>query len=325
VSAAPPSNVQTAPSPGRSAPAAGLEPTAIGRRATIAEVAWAALRSHLAAFLEHEPGARSGEDPEGVHDMRVASRRMRAAIALFRQWLPDECPGLSAELKWVSGALGAVRDLDVQLEQVRTWRSDMPADEAEALDPLITFLLGQRDQARAHLTSVLDSPRYERLVTDLTAAALSPVPPAKPARSVAPRLIRRRYRKIRKAGKGAGPESAPEDLHALRIRDKRLRYGLEFLQPVYPGSTRPLIRRLVAVQDLLGDHQDAHAGLERTRAVIQERPEAFSPLGLFALGRVAERYETMGAACRTRFPEVFRGVRGKPWKRLKREMRRRER
>src|SRR5207237_6010300 len=88
----------------------------VGPGATAAEVAVASLRQHLAGFLEQEPGTRLGEDPEHVPDMRVATRRMRAAMSLFAEWLPARFASFRRELKWVAGALGDVRDLDVQLE-----------------------------------------------------------------------------------------------------------------------------------------------------------------------------------------------------------------
>jgi triphosphatase len=90
-------------------------PTDFDASASIGTVAVAALRRQLSAFLNEEAGARLGDDPERLHDMRVASRRLRAALALFADVLPQRVVALREELKWIGGVLGTVRDLDVQL------------------------------------------------------------------------------------------------------------------------------------------------------------------------------------------------------------------
>jgi len=82
----------------------------------------ATLRRQFASFVKHEPGARLGEDEEDVHDMRVATRRMRAALRLFRDYLPKRTTArMMRELRWIALALGEVRDLDVLITQIRAW------------------------------------------------------------------------------------------------------------------------------------------------------------------------------------------------------------
>ena len=98
-----------------------LGPETVGRVASIAEVAYAVFRKQLRRMLRHEPGTRLGDDIEELHDMRVASRRLRAAIRLFRPFLPARFDRLGAELRWLGGVLGDVRDLDVQIEQLEEW------------------------------------------------------------------------------------------------------------------------------------------------------------------------------------------------------------
>jgi inorganic triphosphatase YgiF len=93
-------------------------PTVVDPTMTIRAVALAVLRRHFSTMLAKEPGTRLGDDIEDLHDMRVASRRLRAALALFEDVLPETIVGLKDELAWIGGQLGAVRDLDVQLEQL---------------------------------------------------------------------------------------------------------------------------------------------------------------------------------------------------------------
>ncbi len=100
------------------------------------------------------------------------------------------------------------------------------------------------------MLEMLDSRRYEAFVSrfgrTLRARHLARSGPAsRPARALAPDLIESRFRSVRKAGARIGPASPATDYHRLRIRCKRLRYALEFLADLYPGETRPLIRRLV--------------------------------------------------------------------------------
>ena len=99
-------------SPGR--PISG--PTEIGPELNLGELAYAVLRRQLAVLRAKEPGTRLGEDPEELHDMRVATRRLRAALDLFAEVLPIRSRNFRGELGWLAGVLGAVRDLDVQLE-----------------------------------------------------------------------------------------------------------------------------------------------------------------------------------------------------------------
>ena len=300
----------------------------IGTDPTVGDVAFATLRRNVTAFLEQEPGARLGEDPEAVHDMRVASRRMRAAMALFSEALPARFASFRRELKWVAGALGAVRDLDVQLAQVHEWTKDMNPDDVRSLGPMMMLLERRRRQARGRLLRTLDSRRYSRLTSGLrdglrhgpsrrsTAARI-------PVTAVAPDLLQRRYKKVRRAGARLDSWSSPEDFHALRIRCKRLRYALEFHSEVYPGVTQPVIRRLVAVQDVLGEHQDAQVALGHLFELVEQRSQSFPPRAMFVLGRITERYERRASELRERFPDAFADIRGKPWKNLRREMRRR--
>src|SRR3712207_2014084 len=93
-----------------------LGPTEIDATLSVGEVAFAILRRHFAEMLAHEPGVRLGEDPEDLHDMRVATRRLRAALKLYADALPKRAERYESDLRWVAGALGEVRDLDVHLE-----------------------------------------------------------------------------------------------------------------------------------------------------------------------------------------------------------------
>ena len=290
-------------------------------RSSVGEVALAVLRRQLVELLAHEPGARLGEGAEEIHDMRVAIRRMRAAMALFGDALPESARPLRRELKWVARTLGEVRDVDVQLRQVASWARELPAEDRAALDPVMKSLRNRRTLARRRLLRALDSARYGHLVASLTTMIEQPPSGTSvsriPVALAGPRLVRRRYRTLRKAAAAVGKRSPPQDLHRLRIRGKRLRYAIEFLQPVYGKPAVRLIARLKAVQDVLGLHQDAQVAMEHFRQMAVDQSHALPSDAQFLLGRLAERYRMQAQEQRALVPKVYGRVRGKAWKRLR--------
>ena len=309
-------------------PPADLGPRDVDDSKTVGQVAFAVLRTQFPTFLAHEPGARLGEDPEDVHDMRVAIRRMRASMSVFREALPVRAQALRRELKWVGAALGEVRDLDVQLEQFGRWAGELSTEDRTALAPVMKTFERRRSQARQRLLRVLDSRRYERLIASLTTmlrqGPLRRSPPSRvPALIAGPDLVRGRYRRMRKAGNPIDDHSPPEALHRLRIREKRLRYATEFLQPLYGKPAGRLIKRLSTMQDVLGLYQDAQVGMEQVRRLAEEGTADLPTQAVFVLGRIAERYRLQATEQRAMFPKAYRRARGKAWRRLRRAMDRR--
>ena len=96
--------------------------------------------------------------------MRVASRRLRAALSLFADYLPAEAVRLEPELAWLGQTIGAVRDLDVQLVRLDEWTAAVPPEDREPLSRLRALLDEERARARAEMLKALDSARYERFV-----------------------------------------------------------------------------------------------------------------------------------------------------------------
>jgi triphosphatase len=310
------------PAPGPQPEQASVEPGS-----SVGEAAFAILGRHFATFLEKEPGTRLGEDPEDLHDMRVATRRLRAAMSLFRGALPVRAVGLRAELKWVAGLLGAVRDLDVQIEQTLDWneeRSEAEPGAHDALAALRSLLEAERAQARRGLLEGLDSARYHRLIRGFRAmlehGPLRRSPASRePIAEFAPGTLRPRYRKIRRSARKLGPDPEPPMLHRLRIRCKRLRYALEFLSPLYGEPAQSTIRRLVKVQDLIGAHQDAQVAMARLRGMVEKRGSELPPASVFLMGEIVERYAQEAARLRRKFPKVYARLR-RPWKSLDKGM-----
>jgi CHAD domain-containing protein len=224
---------------------------------SVGEVAFAVLRKGFNGVLSHETGTRLGEDPEELHDMRVATRRTRAALSLFAEVLPVRARHVRTELGWLAGMLGAVRDLDVQLERMEVWIEGFPDDDRAALSDLAVLLGRQREDARRALLMCLDSARYERLVAGF-ATMLRQGPSRRsaaaraPAGAVVPGLIAQRHRSANKAARRAQRSGEADDFHQTRIRIKRLRYALEFVSDLYDKKTAKYVRHVVKLQDALG-------------------------------------------------------------------------
>jgi CHAD domain-containing protein len=224
----------------------------------------------LKQVVDNEPALLAG-DPEGVHQMRVGLRRLRAAMSLFSVLLRDpQTRAIKDELKWLAGELAAARELEVLQQQVvapvmkRHGRRD-------GLPALSHELAERREAALARARSAVKSARFCALTLD-TAAWLEvgdwTKPPDDlvrdrgnlPIESFAAEQLSRRWRKIRKRGRALAQLSAPRR-HKLRIQAKKLRYASEFFAQPFPGKRASRRRKQFAaalghLQDGLGDLND---------------------------------------------------------------------
>ncbi len=302
-------------------------PTAAEDSLSAGEFAFRILRTQFGIFLAHEPGTRIGEDPEELHDMRVAARRMRAAIKIFERTLPVRARGFRDTLKWIAGSLGQVRDLDVLLGRLEAWISVAAPEDQEPIGALRVVLEEQRAKARKAMLRTLDSRRYARFVASF-GSFLQKGPSRRataarqPILEVAPDLVRKPYRRVRKLGDPVTMGSPGEEYHELRKKGKRLRYALEFLSGVYGDPAKDLIRPLKDLQDVLGDHQDAEVASSYLRelSVARGRRRRLPSETIFAMGGISHRYEVQARELRAHYPKAYRKVVGKRWKKLRSAM-----
>lgn len=305
-----------------------LGPTNIGSDPTLGELAFAVIRRHLGVLLAKEPGTRLGEDPEELHDMRVASRRLRAALSLFADVLPVRAHALGDELRWVTSLLGHVRDLDVQLArlpEMAEWTSWITEPgttgdpiQGSPLAQLEAILQAERDAARRDLVMGLDSQRWERLAAGLSLMAergpLRRSPASRtPAVLVVPDLVEPRHRAARKAARRTKKSGLPTDFHRLRIRCKRLRYSLEFVRDVYGGPVEHFTRQLARLQDTLGLLQDAEVASRRLLSLATNDSDPLAAETIFAIGGVAQRHQAEAANLLRRAPKQVKILKGKDW------------
>lgn len=294
-------------------------PTGVDASLYLGEMAFAVLRQQFAVMGSHEPGTRLGEDVEELHDMRVSTRRLRAAMKLFEDVLPERSRWLREELRHFAGALGDVRDLDVQIEEVKGVDGG-GQEEVEALAAIVTALGERREAARGRLLEALDSDRYARFESSFAemlrrgpegqqdapstngsangSSAGASAAAGAPVLEAAPSLLGRRYRTWRKAAGRLDEGSYPEEYHDLRKKGKRLRYALEFFSGVYgEKATGTLVRPLKAVQESLGRHQDAIIAADLLREIAVETPR-LPKRTVFAMGLLAQRYHAEAEALR---------------------------
>lgn len=271
----------------------------------------AALELRLGAMLRHEAGTRSGEDPEDLHQMRVSVRRMRAVLRaarplLARRWADK----LRAELGWLGRALGPVRDLDVLLMRLREVAARFETGQQADAEQLFSALQEERAAARSELLRALASERYAALVERLERAVAEPVPVAVQERQVTlVSLVRKEFDRLGAAVAAAGDQPADEMLHELRIDGKRLRYTAELGAPVLGEQARELLRACAAMQDVLGDHQDACVAQQRVTALLAGVGSAATIGVAFVAGRLFEREEVRRTETRAAWPAAWARVR----------------
>jgi len=301
-------------------PAPEFLPTAVDASVPMAEVARANLRRYLSAWHLHEPGARLGDNPEELHDLRLAGRRLDGILRQFQSTLSSSFLRIRPTLKKVLRALGEVRDLDVALSELETFGRGLPESDQGRVEPLKKYLASERGRARERMLTVLDSVSAQKNLQKLTSllSAPSAVPQQSPelAQNAMPDMIRRRYRKVRKGADVLTSESSMEAYHAVRGQVKKLRYALESVAVIYGKPAEDMLRALRRWQDKLGVQQDAAVASRRLQALAGAPPKGIPSETLFLMGRFAEHYERTAARARKLYVKGYRKVRGR-WRRLR--------
>ena len=234
---------------------------------SMAEAVREVMRDQYEVMVANEAGSRAGDDIEHVHDMRVAVRRIRTAFRLFGTYFqPKAIRQHTKDLRATGRALGQVRDLDVFNREAMRYLNGLPKRRRHDLDPLINHWHSQRETARLALIDYLDGPRYLRLIDKFggfvttPGAGVQPLDEDQPVRwrvrDVLSSTVWQLYETIISYDRLLSNAPATT-LHVLRIDCKYLRYALEFFTPCLGPETPQLIRHVIAVQDHLGDIQDA--------------------------------------------------------------------
>jgi inorganic triphosphatase YgiF len=253
------------------------EPIVLARRMTCSEAFQIIARSCLRHLVANESILRQRENPEAVHQMRVALRRLRAAVTLFKDVVADERrEPIRAELKWMANALGQARDIDVFIADTLE-----PARERHGSTPEFKALVKEYEAKRAKtykdVRALVVSFRFLRAILE-TAAWIETggwlSREDKAARALKRRRVvdharnelAQRWRKIRKRGKRLS-ELDPESRHRVRIDIKKLRYASEFFDSLFKGSgmkkrKRAALAALEGLQETLGGLNDIAVGAD---------------------------------------------------------------
>ena len=301
-------------------------PRAIGIVAddTMAEAARKVLRLHFARMQRREAGTRSGADAEDLHDMRVSTRRMRAAWRVFDgAFKAGKTKKIRRHLEVIADRLGAVRDLDVLIEGLEAYSIAVDEDRRAGLDPLLSLWRKQRSSARNLLLSELDSDRYASFIKEMeqfmdagsNASATVATPIARHrVRDRAASEIWAAYETVR-AYELVFPWADVDTLHELRIAAKWLRYELEFFGEVLGPDASRLLERVVALQDHLGSLHDADVATKLARDLLVARAGELSELEAEAIGTYLRSREREVARLRRALGPVWRAVSGAPFRR----------
>ena len=289
------------------------------RGSSMADLARSSIATGLDRLLDNDYRLRldpSEPRVEGIHQARVATRRLRSHLKLFGPVLdPAWVVHVRRELKWLGEVLGRIRDADV-LTGLFDRDDDGSSFDADGRRELRSILSVQRRTDSSELAGILNGGRYVILLEQLDAATQrlpiderASVDPAttrsehadQPAKMVLPTQIGRRWRSLRREVRKAGRHPDDRALHAMRIRSKELRYATELAEPVIGKPARRTAVAAEEAQNVLGEHHDAVCAEVWLRSQAMKGTLATS----YSAGRLAAEETQLKRTLRLRWPSVF--------------------
>lgn len=286
-----------------------------------------AIARSVTQMLRHDPGVRLGTDPEDVHQLRVAARRLRSDLRTFAPLLEGgQIDAVRQELGWVGRQVGEVRDADVLGARLAELCETLPEADKAGAARLLRRHRAQSEAAREEMLASLRDRRYLRLIDALVKLAANPPmratavdpspdsdtpPPTAMPDELAARLVRRPWRRLKRGVAQLGPDPADERLHEVRILAKRCRYAAEAVVPVSGRRAERLASNMAKVQTVLGDHQDTAVAEDWLRAAADADPKTRLAAGQLIAAERARRAEL-----RARWPIVWRkaaAAKKQPW------------
>ena len=236
------------------------------REGSAGDVAMAHLQAQFEALAAQDPRVRLDQE-DAVHQMRVATRRLRSALVTFRSLLDREVTEpLRGELKWLADLLGAARDAEVMHARLLSEVDDQPGDlvVGPVREQVDAELSASYRTAHAAVVRALNGPRYAQLLQALDGLVTTPPLSRRAARPARPELrkrIRREHQRVeRLAAEARSVQDHREDhdtrLHEVRKSAKRARYAGESVKPVFGKDAKRFATAMESIQEALGDHQD---------------------------------------------------------------------
>jgi CHAD domain-containing protein len=259
-----------------------------------------ALRGDYRALLAHDPGTRRGDDPEDLHQLRVATRRLRAFLRAARPLVDRSwAESLREELGWLGGHLGPARDLDVMLGRFREEVETLGAD-GEGAAGLLEALEEERAAAYRDVAETLQGDRYYALLGRLEAAGS---PPPSGEEITLAKIFEKETKRMRRKFDDLGEDPEDHALHEARIGVKRARYAADLAAHELGQAGERFVSIAKKLQDILGDHQDAVVGQTRIRDWAAANDSAGAG---FAAGRLVQLEQDRMAAARRDWPDLWR-------------------
>ncbi|HKY71038.1 MAG TPA: CYTH and CHAD domain-containing protein [Nitrospira sp.] len=262
------------------------------------------LTRQLDTILSRDPGVRLGGESEDLHQMRVATRRMRSMLRIARPLLkPEWEEPLRDKLGWLGRQLGEARDLDVQIGYFKAQSAMVDASSRAAFERFIANLEQKRSRVQEKLVRQLRRPRYVTLINRLMDAVREPA--MAPNDISLPELARKAFKKLRKAVKALDDTASNNAWHYVRIMAKRARYAAELAEVCSGRAATRFIEKMKLIQDQLGDIQDAGIAEEHLRRFTLEKTNKGSA---FLAGKMVDRQRQRRHQAKRRFLSTWKQV-----------------
>lgn len=250
------------------------------------------LKKNVEKLKDNEADFRTTFNPEAIHDMRVATRRLRAAMTTFKGVLPAKADNIRIKLHQLDCLLGEKRDLDVFSEFI--------LDTVKAQSVFFQKWDRKIDRSQKKILSILKSKNYARLIGSIK--ELEPVSTKKCILKVSRNKIRKELKKVLQTAASIDSTADDKSLHKLRISIKKLRYVCEFFEPIfikYICSLSDFIEKTKTIQDILGDHQNAIKGIS---TLIRYQSEFSSEEFL----KIKKKFELKKRSARSSFLKIWK-------------------
>jgi CHAD domain-containing protein len=289
-----------------------VTPVDLRAKASLGELVEAALSASVIRLISHDAGVRLGDDPEDVHQFRVAARRLRSDLKTFRDVLdPEWVQVLRTELHWLGTEVGALRDADVLRERLLGQAADFGDQDASGVAALAARLDDQRAAARARALDALRRHRYDTLLDALVDATKgAPFAESAKVRKRADRhalgLVRRQWEHLDAAVDKLGAEPSDEQFHRVRILAKQARYAVDVAAAVFGEPAHALAERIADIQTDLGDLHDTAVAMVWLREAAGRAPRSALVAGQLIAMQRAEAEQI-----RERWPRTWRATQAK--------------
>lgn len=266
----------------------------------------ATVDTSLRVLLQEQATAGDADEPESVHQMRVAARRARVALRMDRGGVGPAAGSLRTELAWLGTLLGHVRDLDVLCERLAGDGASLPEIDLPAFGEVLAQLLASRSAAAEVLVNALEQQRYRSLLRAMAAEVTSQADDG--TLTDPDRLLVKPVKAlhVQLAASARSPSDAA--WHELRIRTKRVRYAAELASRLATGKRARVLNKLVAqakaLQELLGTFNDTVVTEHHLRQVAAAHSGALSSSALVVVGRLVERQVARRDELREQLPSA---------------------